>query len=496
MLQRNEKRFALYAEMGTGKSKMLIDTLAWLYDQGDINALALLAPKGVYRNWADSELPTHMPAHICYRVGLWDAQGTKAQQAGLDALGRQSDDLHVLLMNIEALGRDLENNRAYAFLDKFLTSHRALLAVDESTVIKNPQATRTKACLKLRRLAPYRRILSGQPSPNGPLDLYSQCEFLEPGILGHSSFYTFKAHFAQLVPMKLGNRSFKKVAGYQNLGELHDRLSEFSFIVKKADCLDLPEKLPPVIRDVDLGPKQQRAYDQMKKLAIVEIEQALAGRAETVDFQLLQQATTVQGPQVDPRNFSTANLVITQMLRLHQILCGFLVNDARQPVLFNEPNPRLEDLMELLDEISGKVVIWATYKVTIRQIAERIAKEHGPDSVVTYYGDTSMEDRRKAIKLFQDPDSPARFFISNRTGARGITLTASNTSVYYSYDHDQDTHAQSQDRIHRIGQHWPCSYIYQRARGTVEDKILEALKNKESISSLITASNWKQFLGA
>jgi SNF2 family DNA or RNA helicase len=132
--------------------------------------------------------------------------------------------------------------------------------------------------------------------------------------------------------------------------------------------------------------------------------------------------------------------------------------------------------------------------VNVRQIAERIAKEYGPDSVVTYFGETSTDDRRAAIRTFQDLDSPVRFFVSNKTGAKGITLTASHTAIYYSYDHDLETHEQGKDRIHRIGQHWPCSYVYQRVPGTVDDKILDALVGKLDISKQITASNWREYM--
>jgi SNF2 family DNA or RNA helicase len=416
--------------------------------------------------------------------------------------------MHVLLLNVEALGRDLASNRAYDFLHKFLLGHRALLAIDESTAIKNPQATRTKALMKLRLLAPYRRILSGMPDPNGPLDLYSQCWFLDPDLLGYGSFYSYKAHFARLVPMRvaMGNgqsRRFNKITGYQNLDELHKILSKFAFIVKKEDCLDLPEKLPAVKRNVEMGPKQRRAYNDMRSMAIVEIERHMGALRDgtptlqqPMDFQLLQQCQGVENaPPPDPSSFSTASLVITQMLRLHQILCGFIVTDDRKPVLFDEPNPRLEDLIDQLAETSGtKVVIWATYRVNVRQIAERIAKEYGPESVVTYYGPTSVDERRAAIREFQDPDSPVKYFVSNKTGAKGITLTASHTAIYYSYDHDAETHSQSLDRIHRIGQHWPCSYVFQRVPGTLEDKILDCLAGKLDISKQITASNWRDYL--
>ncbi|WP_321471040.1 DEAD/DEAH box helicase [uncultured Paludibaculum sp.] len=504
LTQKDRAAFAYFAEMGTGKSKMLLDTAAWMYDQDRINALVVIAPKGVYRNWADSELPAHLPAHIRYRLGVWAANPTRADLRALEALQRKPNDvdLLVLLMNVEALGRDIKINRAYAFLRDFLLGNNALMAIDESTTIKNPTATRTKAVMKLRLLAPVRRILTGQPAVNGPLDLYSQCEFLDPDFLGYSSYYSYRAHFAKLVKLTrhLGNgkkREFQKVTGYQNLDELNKILSRFAFIVKKEDCLDLPPKVYTT-RHVELGVQQRKAYDQMKRLAIVEIEEVMKRQTGDVElvggFELTPSETPVQGPQ-GPQ-LSTAQLVITQMLRLHQILSGFMVTDEKKVIPFDEPNPRLEDLIEALGETAGRSIIWAVYKFNVRQIAARLAEEFGPESVVTYFGETSVEDRRVAIRRFQDPNDPARFFVSNKTGARGITLTAASYVWYYGNDYDLDTRCQNEDRAHRIGQTKSVTYVDYVAPGTVDEKVVAALRSKLDISKLITASNWRQFLGA
>lgn len=512
-ISRDLEAYAYFMEMGAGKSKALIDTSAYLYDQDKIDSLVVIAPKGVYRNWQDSELPAHMPDHIKYRVGVWSANATAAEQKTLDDLKRKpyDVDLLVLLVNVEAFGRDLQTNRAYAFTKDFLLGHRAMVAVDESTTIKNPTATRTKAVLKLRTLAPYRRIMSGQPAVNGPLDLFSQCEFLDPEFLGYGSYYSYRAHFCNMVKIRTGNRTVQMLAKkdpYKNLDELHRTLSKFSFIVKKEDCLDLPPKVYTT-RNVTLGKEQSRAYEEMRRLGVIEIERSLDPKSGHVQqplfqgvpsFDLLQKSTleraadSVPDPALNPEQISTASLVITQMLRLHQILCGFMVTDGKTVVPFKEPNPRMEDLMETLDETAGKSIIWATYKFNVRQIAERIAQEHGPDSVVTYYGETSVEDRRKAIARFQDPSDPARFFVSNRTGARGITLTQAGTVFYFSNDYDLDTRCQNEDRAHRIGQTKSVTYVDYVARGTQDEKIVKALRDKMDISKLITASNWREFL--
>ena len=133
-------------EMGTGKSKVLIDNIAVLYDRGYINAALIIAPKGVYRNWEMNELPVHLPDHILTNIVVWNPNNTMAQQKLLDSLFEYpNEDLKILLMNVEALS----TKKGTAFAGKFLKAHKALMAVDESTTIKNPKAKRTKSILKL-----------------------------------------------------------------------------------------------------------------------------------------------------------------------------------------------------------------------------------------------------------------------------------------------------------------------------------------------------------
>ena len=493
--QRDEKSFAIYAEMGLGKSKMLIDTSAYLYDKGCINGFIVIAPKSVYRNWADAELPTHMPEHIRYKVGIWDADPKKEE---LEALNRLflpgDDDLHVLLINVESLTTE----RARKLLEKFLLGHTALCAVDESTTIKNPSAKRTKAVIKLGRYAKYRRLLSGEPAPDSPLDMYSQAEFLDPNLLGFGSFFTYKARFAKQKQMKINGRTFQKVVGFQNEQELKDLVSKFAFIVKKADCLDLPEKVYTQ-RNVEMGPLQAKAYREMRDNLLVDVAGKLEQAhlfAPDMSFDDLTKAISVpsDGAVNDGAGLMTADLVITQMLRLHQILCGFMTTDDKKVVPFDEPNPRLAAVMETLEECSSKAIIWATYKHNVREIAKALADKYGPDSVVTYFGDTSVDDRRLAVKRFQDPNDPARFFVSNKTGARGLTLTQAKTAIYYSTSYNADDHNQSEDRCHRIGQTSSVTYVFIVCPGTQDEKIAKALRDKKRLSDLITPSNWRDWL--
>ena len=183
----NKEVFAYFMEMGTGKSKVLLDNISMLYDQGKINGALIVAPKGVYKNWLESEIPEHLVKHIQKKTVLWQALINKKQQAKLDTLFKPEVDLHILIMNVEAFS----TKKGLDFAAKFLSCHNALVAIDESTTIKNPSAQRTKNILRLSKLSKYRRILTGSPVTKSPLDLYTQCYFLDPFLLGHESYYSF-----------------------------------------------------------------------------------------------------------------------------------------------------------------------------------------------------------------------------------------------------------------------------------------------------------------
>jgi SNF2 family DNA or RNA helicase len=207
-------------EMGTGKSKVLIDNIAMLYDAGKINGVLIIAPKGVYKNWHDGEIPTHLPDHVEHTSVLWQAMINQKQQKELDKLFQPGEDLHILIMNVEAFS----TKKGVEFAAKFLRCHRTMMAIDESTTIKNPDAKRTKHICTLGEYAGYKRILTGSPVTKSPLDLFKQCEFLKKELLGHVSYYTFRTRYAVMKTANFGGRSVQIITGYQHLPELSEKL--------------------------------------------------------------------------------------------------------------------------------------------------------------------------------------------------------------------------------------------------------------------------------
>jgi SNF2 family DNA or RNA helicase len=464
----NKNEYGYFMEMGTGKSKVLVDNMAMLYDKGKINGALIIAPKGVYNNWFAGEIPTHLPSHIQPTMVLWTASISKTKQKEYDSLFETGHDLHILIMNVESFSTPKGKEFAY----KFLSCHKTLMAVDESTTIKNPTAKRTKAITSLGKLALYKRILTGSPVTKSPLDLYSQCNFLNEELLDGGSYYAFRNRYAIMKNHNFGGRRVQLIVAYQKLDELASILKDFSYRVLKEECLDLPPKVY-IKREIELSKDQLQAYSTMKSAALALLKGKMA----------------------------TAPHVLTQMMRLHQITCGHLKND--DGTITEIKNNRIKELLKVLEDTNGKVIIWANYIHDIENIVKAIstAKDedqqliYGSKSVVQYYGGTSTADRADAITKFQDLNSEVKFFVGNaQTAGYGITLTAASTVIYYSNGYDLEKRLQSEDRAHRIGQEKSVTYIDFIAPKTVDEKIVKALRNKINIASQVMGEELKSWI--
>ena len=455
----NKKVFAYFMEMGTGKTKVAIDNIAMLYDNGKINGALIIAPKGVYKNWYSQEIPTHLADHIKPVSVLWQAMINQKQQKLLNTLFETGHDLHILIMNVEAFS----TKKGVDFAARFLNSHNTYMAVDESTTIKNPGAKRTKNIVALGKLAKYKRILTGSPVTKSPLDLYKQCEFLDDYLLDHASFYTFRTRYAIMKTQYFNGRKVDVIVGFKNLEELTELLKPFSYRVLKDDCLDLPPKTF-MKRVINLTADQQKVYQQMKKLALA---------------------------QLNGKVITTTN-ALTQLMRLHQITCGHFKSDdgATQAI----PNNRLTQLLDVIDEIEGKVVIWAHYQYDVTQIIKALTAEFGEGCCVDYFGLTPQSERQTNIDRFQNDDK-VRFFVGTpATGGYGITLTGASTMIYYSNGYDLEKRQQSEARIDRIGQKKPMTYIDILCEDTVDERIVKALRKKVNIATQIMGEELKEWI--
>ena len=460
----NKKSFALLMDMGTGKSKVLIDTIAHLDGIDEINSVLILAPKGVYKNWVGKEIPAHLPDSVKHKVAYWASPLTNKHKDAIRDIWRPDEHLHIFVMNIEALS----TGKAEEVATKFIASHggATLIAIDESTVIKNHKARRSKAAVRLSKRCKYQRILTGSPITKTPLDLFSQFQFLGEELLGFKSFYAFCARYADIIKRSAagGSHQYNQILGFRNLDELTNSIKPHSYRVTKEECLDLPEKTY-TMRSIELTSEQKNMYNQMKKTAVT---------------------------LLDNMEMVTANAVITQLLRLHQISCGFVNTDDGN--IIEIKNNRMSELLAILEELNGKAIIWANYRHDILAIEKEITKVYGSKSVATYFGDTDGEERQNIVDRFQE-DKELRFFIGQpRTGGYGLTLTAASTVIYYSNSYDLEVRLQSEDRAHRIGQSNAVTYIDLIAQKTVDEKIVGALRKKINIATQVLEEDWKKWL--
>jgi len=455
--------FGLFMEMGTGKSKVLIDNMGMLYLDGQIDFALVIAPKGVYRNWVAKEIPEHMSDDIPHRVIRWVSGPNKKQKEEMRSVQDKFEGLTIFVMNVESYS-SLKGQKAGAWMARALGA-RGMIAIDESTTIKNHKAKRTKSLMKIAAGFKYRRLLTGSPVTKSPMDIYSQCEFLRPGLLGFESYYAFQGRYAVVQRRTMGAAAFQQIVGFRNLDELTQRIDMFSFRVLKKDCLDLPDKIYTA-RYVGMTTQQFEMYEQIRRHAMV---------------------------LLDSGEMSTAPAVITQMLRLQQIMSGHLKTDEGDMLYF--PSKRMDALEEIINEHDGKAIIWSRFRYDIISITEMLNKKFGQGCAVSYFGDTSDDDRAAAVVNFQDPNHPLKFFVGNpATAGYGLTLTEANLVVYYANDFNLETRIQSEDRAHRIGQKNNVTYIDLICEGSIDERIVKALRTKIDIGAKVLGEDAREWL--
>lgn len=455
--------FALLAEMGAGKSRMICMDVEYKYKFQGLKNMVVVAPAGSYRNW-EGELQRWLEESVWKSVKLFTwISGKSKPKEFKEFLAYTGEKPRVLLMNVEALSRVVAAREG---LKEFLYSAPTMWVVDESQCIKAPDSARTKFILSVAPLAKWRRILTGMVAPENPLNVYSQFDFLDWSILGFRSFYGFRARYAvtRKVDFRQGGRPVEIVVGYRNVEELHKKISVSSYRVRTADVVDLPPKIFMPLRHVEMTPEQSKAYAEMKRLAMTEID----------------------------GQYVTAQIAAAVLTKLHSILCGHVVDENGQ--LHDVPSNRIDSLLELLSDHSGKAIVWAPYPRFLTKIAEALEKEYGKDSVVRFWGETSNEDRQLGKKRFQE-DSKCRWFVSNQSvGGEGNTLTAATLVVYAANSWKNSERQQSEARAHRIGQTAPVTYVDLAVRGSMEEKLIKALRDKMDLAALISGDRVKEWL--
>lgn len=444
---KDQKYYAHFYSPGLGKSKIVIDNFCYLHSQKKVRLLVVLCPNGVKPNWP-KELDLHLWDDIPCTISVWGDDNRKQ----LMELIKNPPECLIWVMNIEALSHKSGAEALYELLSAYKGA--SFVAVDESSGIADPKSIRSKVLKKLAPLCTYRRILNGTPISESPLNLPGQVEFLGPlqALLGVGSHYQFKLNHCVLQPVKFGNRKFNLIKGYRNLEELAKRVSLFGNVIRKENVLkDLPDKTYQTYF-VELDDKQKKMYKEMYREFETSIEEAKSGE----------------------KLISEANGPLAKFIRLQQILSGY-INTGEKFLDFS--NTRIDALLELIDTLEGKIIIWSSYIHSIERILSVLRRKYGTEAVVDFYGATTA--RAENIEKFKNE---ARFFVANpQTGGQGLTFTECQTMIYYNNHHSMRLRAQSEDRIHRIGQKSNVLYIDMLARGTIDEYVLESLRQKKDI---------------
>jgi len=481
-LHGDKKAFALLAEMGTGKTWIIINNIAELWARGDLDAVIVFAPNGVHTNWTLIELEKHMPDWVRYRAAAWTASPNKKERAALESLfdSKDSTELRVLTMNWEGL----QHKRSIEFAERFCnTSRRLMIVGDEIDAVKNPTALRTKSLMKLKKFSEYRRGMTGTPVDGSPFSLFAPFTFLDETILGTTSYFAFKAEYAEMlqpgnplldhIMAKTRARFTPQVVAtgangrpkYRNLDKLSRLIAPHSFRVLKKDCLDLPEKIYKTVI-FDMTPAQKTIYDRAKDELRLEFE------GNETPFNKL-----------------------AAMTKLSQITSGYYIHPLSEtPVRIEGDNPKMDilvDRVQAIIEQGGKVIIWARYRIEIEDIVARLSKLD-ETKVVQYYGDIKKRDRIEAIESFERGD--ANVFVGNQqAGGTGITLVAASYVIYFSNNFSMRDRLQSEDRAHRIGQTENVTYINIAAKGTIDEHVIRTLGNKKDVADEIVDIGLEMF---
>ncbi len=455
---RNSGNVALFMDIGTGKTRTALEIFNYYRENGDPDLrLLVICPISLLEGaWGqDIKRFSNFKYHNCHKDGI--PQGQVAPS--------------ITLINFEGL---LSEERR-ASLIKLIQKPGAnwMCVIDESGKLKNFKALTTKTILKMRNLFKHKMVMSGCPAPNSEMEYFGQMEFVRPGIFG-SSFYKFRNTFFHLQRGKqimngnffaskeamatIFSKGFKYEITDANRRKLMAMIAKYSHFAKKKDCLDLPEQIDED-RIVEMGPKQKKAYREMKTQLITEIK----------------------GEDI------TAPIALARLMKLRQITAGFAYSESGSPIAIGE-EPKIRELMDVIEEAGPQqIIIWANFHWEILRICHELRKlfpnnEEGDKQIVTLYGGT--KDRDGSITAFQE--GRARFLVAHpRSAAHGLTLIGASIQIFFSLNYSSEDYIQMRGRSHRPGQKNVCTYIHLLCRDTIDEDILDILRKKKTAADVI-----------
>jgi SNF2 family DNA or RNA helicase len=474
---RNSPVGALLMEQRTGKTRSDIDDSADAFLRSLIDLHVVVCPNSVKSNWVQDEIPRWMPPGVPYETILYRSGDRKAITKQIKEW--RGGRLQFLVVNCECLSTSIGED----WLADLMKGRKVKMTVDEASRFKSPTSSRSKALLRLRKFTVRRRIATGTLVTQGPLDAYIPFSFLDPAILGYSSFYAFRNDFALL-----GGYMGRSIIGYVNTDRLADLIAPFSYRVTRDQCFDMPPKVYSKI-EVDLTDTQRQLYNDMKDQLLAEFEDPNGIEVPVYD---------ANGEQTGTRRVQqiSATIILTKMLRLAQITGGFFpAHEGGPAVPIPGKNPKLEALMEGVEECRGKVIVWARFRPEIALISESLRKAYGTNTVVEFHGGIKEADRTVNRRRFQDMSDPCRWFVGHTAaGGIGIPLHAADDVFYFSNDFSLEGRLQSEDRAQNLEKRHKVGYTDIVARDTLDMKAIQSLRTKNDMARIINKDNFREWI--
>lgn len=455
---KDNKYFALFDEMGTGKSKTVVDAMSQMYYSGFLQAVILVCPNQVKGQWANLEwgqIVTHTPDNIPITISRIDASKPMNKWVVYSTESNPGSCLHWIVVNYEAT----RLARIANVLSDYMKQRDTAMVLDESIYIKNYVAQQTKSCIKLGLLAKRRYILNGTPLTKGPLDYFSQFRFLHNSIIGIDRYIIFRNRYAVMGGHKVNGRAVQ-VVGYRNLSELVEKIRPFYRRVTKEECLDLPKKLYQVM-EVEMTEEQDKLYKTMKENLMAFV----GGR------------------------MITAEIVLTKILRLSQLAAGFVTdhNDNEKITKYLSKSPKVDLSVKLAKESDKPTVIFCMFKPEVELLQKGLAGEGL--SYGEIHGDVKVHDREQAIADFQAGKLNV-MICQVATGGLGIELYSAGLVIFLSNSYSYAIRSQAEDRVHRTGLKHNVTYVdilATRHKGgqTVDHTIQKAISTKKDLAETV-----------
>jgi len=529
---KNEKYFALFMEMGLGKSKVAIDIAVHKYEKGQIETVLVIAPNNVHQQWADEQIPLH--CSIPYRVFVWHASKMKRRnyQAKFEEFMLDDRKLRFFMINVETF----QSNSVVKYVAEYVKNFETFIIVDESTRIKTPKAKRTKTITKLNKYG-QRCILSGTPVTKSPFDLYAPFNFLKDDFFGvnffifkhrygvmmrgvnphtggrfhklidEKTFSIVKSRIAKLLDerklstmnmdYKLTPDDYEMLAAvtsvseknikfiekrdsytrYKRLDELKAAIEPFTFAAKKKDCLDLPEKIYTV-EYVQMSDEQKKVYNELKKHLLAEYDNKELSVMNKVSLTMrLRQITGGYFP------YKTEAFIIDGSERI-----PYMKNVSTQ---IGKSNVKIERLREIIEETAGEsIIIWASFVAELEAIYSELKKDYHCE---LYYGRTPKQKRQEIKEDFMK--GKVQILIANpSTAGYGLNLQISTLQLWFSNSYRTEDRLQAEDRSHRIGTKTNVIYKDIICKGTIDEKVYKAIKEGRDLNDYFSQTSLREIL--